>query len=216
MSTSVTVLTSIVYELCEVEKDNLTDKEQYEAYIVALLAQVNTIKRTIFIQSLAIVNEQEYRQFIVHKYRTLTALASLLKEALSKKENEDSFDALLLKEVLTQTRVLIYFVRAHFPQALKISGEGQQLPSIEKIKLDVTSGAMAAITKAFVKSTPNISNKSQEEILPYIVAHFNSKKTDDIAITTFKKNYYSPAPADIGEAIIFLTKMIRYLRNLKI
>jgi len=216
MTTSVTMLTSIIYELCEVEKDNLTDKEQYEAYTATLLEQVRSIKRAIFIQSLAIVNEQKYKQFIVHKYRTLTALTSLLEEAVSKKENQYSLDALLLKDVLTQTRVLTYFVCAHFAQALVISKEasGEQLPSIGKIKLDVTSGALAVITKALVNSTPNTSNKFQEEIIPYVIAHFNSKKTDDLAITTFKKNYRSPERADIDESIRFLTKMIRYLRSL--
>jgi hypothetical protein len=118
MSTSVTTLTSIVYHLCNVEEDNLRDKKQYEAQKAALLAEIHTIREAIVINALSIVNEQEYSQFIAHKYRTLTVLGSLLEDAISQKGNKYSFTTELLKEALSHTGVLNYFVRYYFPQTL--------------------------------------------------------------------------------------------------
>ncbi|GAA3919813.1 hypothetical protein GO495_00050 [Chitinophaga oryziterrae] len=219
MSMSVTTLTSIVYHLCNVKEDNLRDKKQYEAQKAALLAEIHTIREAIVINALSIVNEQEYQQFIAHKYRILTVLKSLLEDAISQKENEYSFTTQLLKEVLSHTGVLNYFVRYHFSKTSKVSAESssasdQHFTAIEKIKLDISAGGMAALTKALVKTTSHIPSKSQEELVPYIVANFSSKKTDDLAITTFKKNYQGPKPDAIKDAIGFLTRMISYLRNL--
>jgi len=219
MSTSVTTLTSIVYHLCNVKEDNLIDKKQYEAQKAALLAEIHTIRETIVINALSIVNEQEFQQFIAHKYRMLTVLESLLEDAISQNENESSFTTELLKEALSHTGVLNYFVRYHFSQTSKVSVESssaseQHFAAIEKLKLDISAEGMAVLTKAFVKSTPHISRKAQKEIIPYVITHFSSKKTDNMAITTFKKNYQGPKPDAIKDAIGFLTRMISYLRNL--
>jgi|GEM_PF-1179162 len=219
MSSSVTTLTSIVYELCNAGGDNLRDQKQCEAQRAALLAEINTIRKSIVINAVSIVNEQEHQQFIKHKYRILTLLESLLAEAISQNESEYSFTMILLKELLTQTGVLNYFIRFHFPQILNVPEEGSQAPSqhfttVEKIKLNISAGGMAVLTKALVKSALYISSKSQKEIILYIISNFNSKKTGDLAITTFKKNYRNPEPAAINDAIGFLTRMIDYLKNL--
>jgi hypothetical protein len=216
---SVTTLTSIVYHLCNAKEDNPKDKKQYEAQKAALLAEIHTIKEAIVISAASIVNEEEYKQFIAHKNRTLTVLANLLKDAISQKGNERSFTTELLKEALSHTGVLNYFVRYYFLQKLKDSEErlpapSQHLTAGEKVKLDISAGGMAALTRALVKTMSNVSNKSQEEIILYVVANFNSRKTDDLAITTFKKNYQGPKPDAINDAIGFLTRMISHLRNL--
>ncbi|SEV91216.1 hypothetical protein SAMN05428988_0377 [Chitinophaga sp. YR573] len=215
MSSSVTTLTSIVYHLCNVEEDNLRDKKQYEAQKAALLAEIHTIREAIVINALSIVNQQKYKQFIAHKYRTLTVLESLLEEAISKKESEYSFTTQLMKEVLSHTGVLNYFVQYHFSPTLDSQpAPSQHITTIEKIKLDVTAGGIAVLTKALMKAALNITPKVQDEIVSYIVTHFNSRRTDDLAITTFKKNYRNPEPAAIEDAIGFLTRMIDHLRNL--
>jgi hypothetical protein len=212
MSTSVTTLTSIVYHLCNVKEDNLRDKKQYEAQKAALLAEIHTIREAIVINALSIGNEQEYKQFITHQYRILTVLESLLEDAISQIENEYSFGMKLLKEVLSHTGVLNYFVRYHFSPTLESPpAPNQHVTTIEKIKLDVTAGGMAVLTRALIKSSLNISPKVQDEILSYIVVHFNSKRTDELAITTFKKNYRNPEPAAIEDARRFLTRMIGFL-----
>lgn len=219
MSSSVTTLTSIVYHLCNVEEDNLRDKKQYEAQKAALLAEIHTIREAIVINALSIVNEQEYKQFITHKYRTLTVLESLLEDAITQKKNKYSFTTQLLKEVLSHTGVLNYFVRYHFSQTSNVREEsspasGPHFPAVEKMKLDISAGGIAVLTKAFAKSTPHISRKAQEELIPYVVANFSSKQMDDLAITTFKKNYRHPERAAIDDAIGFLTRMITHLRSL--
>ncbi|MVT41221.1 hypothetical protein GO495_11560 [Chitinophaga oryziterrae] len=219
MSTSVITLTSIVYHLCNVKEDNLRDKKQYEAQKAALLAEIHTIREAIVINAASIVNEEEHQQFIKHKYRILTLLESLLEEAISQKGNKFSFTTQLLKEVLSHTGVLNYFVRYHFSQTSNVRKEGssasvRNFTAVEKMKLDISAAGMAVLTKAFVKSTPHISRKAQEELIPFVVENFTSKQTDDLAITTFKKNYRHPERAAIDDAIGFLTRMISHLRKL--
>jgi len=218
MSSSVTTLTSIVYHLCNVKEDNLRDKKQYEAQKAALLAEIQTIREAIVINALSIVNEQEYTQFIEHKNRTLTVLENLLEDAISQKEGK-SFTTELMKEALSHTGVLNYFVRYYFKQASKVSEKSLPAPSedyiaLEKIKLDISAAGIAVLTKVLVKTTPHIPPESQEEIIPFVIEYFSSKLKDNMAVKTFKKNYRNPEPAAIRDAIGFLTRMIDHLKNL--
>jgi hypothetical protein len=149
----------------------------------------------------------------------LTLLESLLAEAISQRESEYSFTTLLLKEALTHTEVLNYFIHYHFPQILNVSEESSLAPNREfitgeKMKPDISAAEMEVLAKALAKSVLHNSGKSQEEVILYIVAHFSSKETDELEITTFRENYRSPEPAAIDEAIEFLTRMINYFEKL--
>jgi hypothetical protein len=83
----------------------------------------------------------------------------------------------------------------------------------EKVKIDITAGGIAAITRAFVKCG-YVNSRFEANVMRYVIRYFNSKKTDEMAFHTFRRNYEDPAPAYISDAIKMLEDMIDHLNKL--
>jgi hypothetical protein len=210
----INTLTHIVYCICnslKYDSPNLTESEQYEAQLNELLKEENLVKEIIFKEAMDIVDEEEYRKYLAHIFRGLAAFENMLECKLAgEKADKDSSVVCLQQQALSVIKRLTIFFLDHFPDAKAKNTVNPVL--VQRFKLPVSVAAMAALTKAVVKST-GVPDGMAAEIIRFIIRHFSSMNTDEIAYDSFRKHYDKPEEGAASQIITILGKMIAYLKK---
>ncbi|SFD83489.1 hypothetical protein SAMN05518672_103426 [Chitinophaga sp. CF118] len=215
-----TKLTHIVYSTCNgLEYENQPGSlEQYEEQQEALLREERIVRSLIFETALSIVNEDEYKQFISYKLRTLCKLSDLLEDTLVNGTADNGpYTELLQEHALSVIKSLIGFLHDRFSDVIAGINEGAKVSdsqsALARMKLNTSAPILALFARALVDGT-DIVGDSDVAIKRYFVKHFSSKHTAEITYTSFRNNFHSPAPATIKKLVIILNSMIHFLHSL--
>lgn len=206
-------LAKTVFNLCddeEYEKQHLTEFKQFEVQLDALLKEERIIRSAVFDTATSISKEEEYKQYIAQIMRILSSLSDILNETLGNREaNETTHIVLLQKKTLLVVNRLTAFIQKRLPVTQKKVNNANQM-----YKLGASVSAIAVFTKALLYAT-EIDTKGQLSIiLRFIIRHFSSIDTDEIAYKSFRNSYDKPDPRAVSQIITLLDKMIRFLKKL--
>jgi hypothetical protein len=205
-------LTHIVYCICnqlEPDNSNITGSEQYEAQLNELLKEEDIVKKLVFKTALDFVKEEEHKEYIRYIFRSLSTSANILEDAINNAAHDiDSSVVLLQQQALLVVKRLTAFFLAGFPDA-----KAKNHPvTVEMFKLPISVAMMAALTKGVIKAT-NVPDGMAAAVIRFIIRHFSSINTNQIAYSSFRKQYDKPEANARHEIILILESVIRYLKK---